>query len=65
MAGNTVEGKAEQGGDVAVGYGATVTTATRPVGLGDSGASALARRKAAATLLALGVVRALDEDRLL
>jgi hypothetical protein len=65
MARDTVEGEAKQGGHVAVGHGATVATAARTVGLGDGGASTLAGRKTAATLLALGVVRALDKDRLL
>jgi hypothetical protein len=65
MSRDAVEGEAKQGGDVAVGHGASMATSTGAIGLCDGGTSTLAGRKAAATLLTLGVVRALDEDRLL
>jgi hypothetical protein len=65
MSGDAVEGEAKQRSDIAVCHWATVATTARAVGLCDGGASTFAGRKAAATLLALGVVRTLNKYRLL
>jgi hypothetical protein len=65
MVSDAARGKAEQGGDVAVGNGRAVPAAAGAIRLGNRGASAFVSREAATALLTLGVIRAINKDRFL